>query len=136
MSNKYSKVVYWDRSYRIVRSDQVPLIEQKIMEKKPFRLHHSNGVDLVQPGTVSLITAPRHDELPPSPRTVALPEGAQKDEPPLPDEIMNLLRRAIKCRNKVERKWWLEQFRLSSQEWKKSGKIEVPSKYNEGVRNG
>ena len=90
MSSKLAKVQYWDRSYRIVRADQVPLIEQKIMERKPFRLHHSNGVDLVQPGTIALITSPRHDELPYTPTANALPEGEKKVEPPLPDEIMNM----------------------------------------------
>ena len=133
MSNRYAKVQYWDRSYRIVRADQVPLIEQKIMERKPFRLHHSNGVDLVQPGTIALITSPRHDEIPYIEPKNALPEG-EREVSVLPQEIMNILRRAMRCKDKVERRWWLDQFKVSSQEWKKSGKIEVPSKYNEGER--
>lgn len=135
MSNSYAKVVYWDRSYRIVRKEAVPIIEEKIAAKVPFRMHHSNGIDFVQPGAIALITDPSHSELPYVPAKNALPEGEKEPEVPLPSEIMGMLRIAMKS-PKVERKWWLEQFRIASKKWKDSGIIEVPSKYNEGERNG
>ena len=133
--SQFAKVCYWDKSYRIVRVDQVPMIEQKIVEKKPFRMHHSMGVDLVQPGAIALITQPSYTEIPQVIKPLAI-EAGEDNRVPLPSEITGLIRKAMASRSKVEREWWLGQFKQSCKIWKESGKIEVPNKYNEGERNG
>lgn len=134
MSN-YRKVIYWDKSYRIVRAEQVPAIEEAIQGKRPFRLHHAHGIDLVQPGAISLITEPKYDEIPPEPKPLAqLQEGKPEERSPLPSEIMALLRIAMWC-SSDKRKEVLADFKRASEKWRSSGIIEIPDKYSKGERN-
>lgn len=135
MYDNFAKVVYWDRSYRIVRKHMVEAIQQNMLDNKPFRMHHICGVDLVQPKTIALITKPSYGEVPPDYDKPQLASGAKKDNPVIPEKIRNIIRKSI-GKPKEEREWWSKQFKIAVKKWKENGIIEVPDKYFKEDENG
>lgn len=108
---------------------------RKLFRKKDRSDYTMLTVYLVQPGTISLITEPKYDEIPPEPKPLAqLQEGKPEGRSPLPPEIMALLRIAMRC-SSDKRKEVLADFKRASEKWRSSGIIEIPDKYSKGERN-
>ena len=71
------KVVYWDKTYVIIRDDQEAGVATAIAQGKPFWLHHSTGRDFIKPSTVALITKAKYGEYQPDPKVLKLSAGTE-----------------------------------------------------------
>ena len=131
---RYKKVVYWDKSWRLVDASKIPQLEQAMVGTKPFRLVHTNGIDLVRPGTIAMITDPKNDELP-YVEPKSLPQGEEKVEDPIPEEIMSLCKMSVYAslgKDKAFAKRAREEFKKAGQIYRKYGKIVIDKEVLEG----
>lgn len=75
------KVSYFDRTYVIVKDEQVEQIASMKMKGKPFWLNHQNGRDFVDPKSIALITKARHGEYAlPEPKLKQLADPGMSEE--------------------------------------------------------
>lgn len=103
------KVVYWDRTYVIIRDDQEAEVATAIARDRPFWLHHQNGRDFVKPKTIALITKAAYGEYQPDPKTLKIAAGStqlsEADRAKAREKIEEIKRTApwyTKARNKKE----------------------------------
>lgn len=75
------KVSYFDKTYVIVKDEQVEQIAAMKAKGKPFWLNHSTGRDFVDPKSIALITKAKYGEYSlPEPKMKQLADPGMSDE--------------------------------------------------------